>query len=75
MHYALVPGPRGITRLAGDVDIREMDKLSEQTMRKLRAALFLTLIGIGMAGSLSGCIIEDEDRGGGGGWHHHRDWR
>ena len=44
-------------------------------MHRLKAALFLMLLGFGMAGGLSGCIFE-EDRGGGGHEHHeHHDWR
>lgn len=35
-------------------------------MRKLKTALFLALVGLGMAGGLSACIVED-----GGGYHHH----
>jgi hypothetical protein len=41
-------------------------------MHRLKAAVFLVLIGFGMAGTLSGCFIE-EDRGGGGGRHEHHD--
>jgi hypothetical protein len=44
-------------------------------MQRLRAALFLVLIGFGVAGSLGGCVFE-EDRGGGWGHgHHDHDWR
>ena len=39
-------------------------------MHRLKAALFLTLLGFGMAGTLSGCFFE-EDRGGGGHHEHH----
>jgi hypothetical protein len=35
-------------------------------MRRLTVALFLALVGLGLAGSLSACVIDD-----GGGWHHH----
>jgi len=34
--------------------------------------LLLTLVGLGVAGSLSACVIEDDH---GGGWHHEHDWR
>jgi hypothetical protein len=43
-------------------------------MQRLKAALFLVLVGFGMAGSLSGCVLE-EDRGGGHEHHEHHDWR
>jgi len=39
-------------------------------MHRLKAALFLALLGFGMAGTLSGCILE-EDRGGGRHHEHH----
>lgn len=45
-------------------------------MHRLKAVLFLVLIGFGLAGSLSGCVFEED--GGGRGWgheHHERDWR
>jgi hypothetical protein len=44
----------------------------EWAMKRLKAALFLTLLGCAMAGSLAGCVVED----GRGGWgHEHHDWR
>jgi hypothetical protein len=43
-------------------------------MKKLKATALLALIALGLAGSLTGCIIE-EDGGRGGHWHHDRYWR
>jgi hypothetical protein len=40
-------------------------------MRKVKTAVVLVLMGIGVAGSLTGCFVEE---GHGDGWHHH-DWR
>jgi hypothetical protein len=41
-------------------------------MQRLKAALFLVLIGFGMGGALSGCVLEDDH---GGHEHHDHDWR
>jgi hypothetical protein len=45
-------------------------------MKRFKATALLALIALGLAGSLTGCIIE-EDGGRGGHWGHHyyRDWR
>lgn len=40
-------------------------------MKTLRAAVLMTLFGLALGGSLTGCIVEFDH---GGGWHHH-DWR
>jgi hypothetical protein len=45
----------------------------ERTLRRLKVALLLSLVGISIAATLSGCIIEEN--GGGHGWHHEGDWR
>jgi hypothetical protein len=43
----------------------------EAFVRKLRVALLLGFAALGMAGSLSACVVEE-----GHGWRHeHRDWR
>ncbi len=41
-------------------------------MKNLRTMLLLVLVGLGLGGTLAGCVIEDGD-----GWHHHHhdDWR
>jgi hypothetical protein len=40
-------------------------------MHRLKAVLFLAVVGLGLAGSLSACVIEED---GHGGWHDHHDW-
>jgi hypothetical protein len=43
----------------------------EAFVKKLRVALLLGFAALGMAGSLSACVVEE-----GHGWRHeHRDWR
>jgi hypothetical protein len=42
-----------------------------KSLRKIKITLLLALIGIGVAGSLSACIIEDDGHGG----HERHDWR
>ena len=42
-----------------------------KSLRKIRFTLLLALIGIGVAGSLSACIIDDDGHGG----HERHDWR
>lgn len=41
------------------------------SLRKIKIMLLLALIGIGVAGSLSACIIDDDGHGD----HERHDWR
>lgn len=44
-----------------------------RSLGTFKIALFLVLIGIGLAGSLTACVFEDGSRGGHGGGHER--WR